>query len=252
MEIHPAAAAFPMLADDDLKLLADDIAANGLLHPIVITPIGQLLDGRNRLAACTLAGVEPATEVYAGDPVAYVLSANNHRRHISKGQRAMAGVIAIGANHLQSDSQLAAMIGISHTLVGWARIVGKHAPSLVERVMRPTEPMSLKAAYDEAVKIRDLPDTHPERLARLEHEAPDLAAQVTDGGLSLSEAEAAHRQREADRADRIRRNAGYLRRVVEGWQLALTIPSMVDLDEALDELSEVERAQITDYLKETK
>lgn len=45
---------------------------------------GQVLDGRNRLAACELASVEPLTRTLKAcpDPVAFVLSANLRRRHL--------------------------------------------------------------------------------------------------------------------------------------------------------------------------
>jgi ParB-like chromosome segregation protein Spo0J len=48
---------FPMLADDELEELAADI--KGLLQRIVLDAEGRVLDGRNRLAACEIAGVEP-------------------------------------------------------------------------------------------------------------------------------------------------------------------------------------------------
>ncbi len=41
----------------------------------------QLIDGRNRLAACKMAGMTPAYLVLTTDPTAYILSANVHRRH---------------------------------------------------------------------------------------------------------------------------------------------------------------------------
>ena len=50
-----------------------------------------LIDGRNRLAACRMAGVEPLYASLNGhDPVAYILSANVARRNLTKGQRARA------------------------------------------------------------------------------------------------------------------------------------------------------------------
>ena len=59
--VHPVAALFPMLADDELAELAADIKANGLRLPIVRDKEGKtLIDGRNRLKACEIAGVKPA------------------------------------------------------------------------------------------------------------------------------------------------------------------------------------------------
>jgi ParB-like chromosome segregation protein Spo0J len=49
-----------MLSEDELIELADDIAANGLYEAIKLDPTGEILvDGRNREAACDIAGVEP-------------------------------------------------------------------------------------------------------------------------------------------------------------------------------------------------
>jgi hypothetical protein len=69
--------------------LADDIKANGQQQAIVMRGT-TLLDGRNRLAACKLAKVEPKERQYAGnDPVGFIISANLHRRHLTESQRAM-------------------------------------------------------------------------------------------------------------------------------------------------------------------
>jgi hypothetical protein len=88
--LHPACAAWPEIPPEALHELADDIRANGLREPITLTPDGLLLDGRNRMLACELADVEPDTIVYAGDPVAFSLSKNKHRRHMSRDQIALA------------------------------------------------------------------------------------------------------------------------------------------------------------------
>jgi ParB-like nuclease domain len=90
----PAADAFPMMSEDELQELADDIKENGLNQPLVVAEVdGELVlvDGRNRRAACELAKVEPEVRHLNGeDPKAYVLSANIHRRSLTPGQRAMA------------------------------------------------------------------------------------------------------------------------------------------------------------------
>ncbi|WP_329096819.1 ParB N-terminal domain-containing protein [Streptomyces sp. NBC_01439] len=55
-----------MLDDDELRALADDILELGQHHPIVLDADGRILDGRNRLKACEIAGVEPVYVTYEG------------------------------------------------------------------------------------------------------------------------------------------------------------------------------------------
>lgn len=92
--VHPAATLLPLLSEQDLKSLAEDIKANGLLDPIVMLD-GQILDGRNRWLACQMVGVEPKTVEWAGDdsnPFKWVWSKNVKRRHLTTSQRAMFAV----------------------------------------------------------------------------------------------------------------------------------------------------------------
>lgn len=68
--------------------LVADVKANGLRHPIVLHD-GMILDGGNRYRACIAAGIEPEFVNFDGDSiVAFVLSANLHRRHMTPGQQA--------------------------------------------------------------------------------------------------------------------------------------------------------------------
>ncbi len=91
LSAHPAADIFPMLADEDLQSLAADIRSYGLLLPIILHD-GLILDGRNRYAACGLAEVEPSFKPFEGtDPIAFVVSSNLKRRHLTPSQLAMVG-----------------------------------------------------------------------------------------------------------------------------------------------------------------
>jgi hypothetical protein len=88
--VHPAAAVFPEMAAADLQALADDIKQNSLVHPIMRTPDGVIIDGRNRLKACEIAGVEPRFEDYTGsNPVGFIVSSNLKRRQLNESQRAL-------------------------------------------------------------------------------------------------------------------------------------------------------------------
>jgi hypothetical protein len=89
MKWHAVCELFPMMSDDELARLAEDIKANGLKEPITVMPDGKGLDGRNRHKACKLASVLPKFKTYEGnDPVGFVVSKNLHRRHLTTIQRA--------------------------------------------------------------------------------------------------------------------------------------------------------------------
>lgn len=88
MQFHDAANIFP-IDDDNIATLADDIRANKQQVPIELLD-GKVIDGRRRWLACKMAGKVPVTkDVEVDDPVAYVLSLNLHRRHLSETQRGM-------------------------------------------------------------------------------------------------------------------------------------------------------------------
>ena len=112
IKIHPIAKLFPMLSTSELRELADDIAINGLLQPI-ITMDGILLDGRNRLAACKLINIEPKTKEYTGkDATAFIVSSNLKRRHLTREQRD--NVICGLREQGMTLHKIAQAVGISH------------------------------------------------------------------------------------------------------------------------------------------
>lgn len=86
MEFHPIANVWPLMHEEALQELSEDIRQNGQLNPIWLYE-GKILDGRNRWTACRLAGVTPITKEYKGDsPTAFAVSLNDKRRHMNKGQ----------------------------------------------------------------------------------------------------------------------------------------------------------------------
>lgn len=85
---HPLSAAFPAMLDNELGALALDIETNGQREPGVLFE-GMVLDGWHRYLACEKSGVTFKSVEFAGaDPVAFVLSHNLHRRHLTASQRA--------------------------------------------------------------------------------------------------------------------------------------------------------------------
>lgn len=90
-QFHPYASVLPMLGTADANELAADIQANGLRESIILFE-GKILDGRNRYRACGVVGVAPRFEDFNGngDPVAYIISKNIARRHLTQSQKAVA------------------------------------------------------------------------------------------------------------------------------------------------------------------
>jgi len=164
MKIHPAAEIFPMLSDEELDSLAVDIKTHGLRHPLVMHD-RELLDGRNRLAACKIAGVAPSFVEYEGDsPVSFVISVNIKRRQLDAGQRATVAVEiepmftiemqkryeeTVGRPLKQSEVNLpqiklvrapqardlaAAVVGVSPSMVSLAKAIKAKNPEAFERI----------------------------------------------------------------------------------------------------------------------
>jgi phage N-6-adenine-methyltransferase len=147
VKIHPVAELFPMLSASELTELAEDIKTNGLQQDLV--RMGDtLLDGRNRLAACEMAGVKPTFQQYAGDdPRAFIISANLHRRHLTESQRAMVAAKLANMKHggdrksdqaaslpVVSQSEAATLLNVSERSVRDAKLIARESPELAAQV----------------------------------------------------------------------------------------------------------------------
>jgi hypothetical protein len=231
--IHPVAAMFPMMSDEELDDLAADIKAHGLIHPIVLDEEGTLIDGRNRLEACHRARVTPSYTTLDGrDPVMYILSSNVARRHMSKGQTAMAVAQAnfFAAKKFGDQQVLARAVGVSDAGLSKANTVREYAPDLADGVL--TGSPSLDAAYDEARQRKIAAEVGRELLEKLRGSAPDLADRVVDGELSVREAWDMAERREQERLSRVRIATGNLR---QGLELLAPVNPVTDYPSYLEE-----------------
>jgi hypothetical protein len=123
---HPACLIFPPLPAAEFDALIADIAARGLIHPIV-TLGNQVLDGRNRLLACRRAGVKPRFVQWrgTGSPLAWAISANVQRRHLTASQRAVLALDLLP--HLEAEGALDEVVAQFHLLgpvAAAGRVVG--------------------------------------------------------------------------------------------------------------------------------
>jgi len=89
-QAHAAAEQYGQLDDGAYESLREDIAANGVLFPIIVDADGLIVDGRHRWQACQELGINPPIEPLGDrDPYAVALSANVETKPMSSGQRAM-------------------------------------------------------------------------------------------------------------------------------------------------------------------
>ena len=143
LPVFPAADVFPMMADDELEVLAADIKANGLRELPVAAKVDDawmLIDGRNRRAACKIAGVQPEVRLLdeGEDPLAFVDS-TELRRHVTPGQRAMGYARRHpdpekgGRGNKRSDT--GQFSGVPKQRVSEARAVLSHSEDLAEAVI---------------------------------------------------------------------------------------------------------------------
>ena len=102
LRFHPFADIFPLMEGTEFDELVADIKEHELREPIVVHE-DMVLDGRNRHRACLAAGVEPTFAPFLGDdPLAFVISANLRRRHLTESQRAMVAAKLASFGHVLS------------------------------------------------------------------------------------------------------------------------------------------------------
>lgn len=177
VSIHPAAELFPLMQGAEFDDLVTDIREHGQRDAIVMTPDGQLLDGRNRWRACAAAGITPVTRVERSEPWAFVISTNVHRRHLNESQRAMIGARIAqrptgfrghtsnpsieGLLQPPTTEEAARLLNVGRTSIERARHVAKNAsPTLVRAVESGAIPV-----YTASRVARELPTDQQDEFA---------------------------------------------------------------------------------------
>jgi Protein of unknown function (DUF5131) len=158
---------------------------NGFLHPIRVTDDMVLIDGRNRLQAAWALSLDPPMEKFnPPDVVAYILSENMIRRHLTVGQRAMiaeklanlsvgrpnkSAIVKTDHNNCDicpnySEEKAAEELGVTRKDVGRARVIREYAGAQeIAAVERGTK--TLNEVYRKARK-KKLASPAPEKPSK--------------------------------------------------------------------------------------
>ena len=183
-EFHPLANIFPLMKSPELRRLADDIAQNGQQEKVVLCD-GMILDGRNRAMAFALLAEEEEdedgqfetidlTEYFRHvDPLAYVLSQNLHRRHLSTTERAYVAAQVKKIETERAKKRQATSSG------------GKN-PQLVENLPQASDKGRARDIAAEKLKVSGKLVDMAETVA--DHGTPELQEAVRDGKVAVSAA----------------------------------------------------------------
>lgn len=160
-DTHPAADAFPLMDDESLRALADDIKVNGMRRPIVLLEetegdgsTGRILDGRNRYLAVKtyLDDSYLRFKNYDGprepdDLARYVCSENLARRDLTPQARALCArrLVALIRVRKARDKFQRALPGVAEVDHAADTVLGDGTPELVAAVEAGDVPMDLAA-----------------------------------------------------------------------------------------------------------
>ena len=183
MKSHPIADVWPMMDADKLQELADDIGKNGQLVPVWIYD-GMILDGRNRYAACKMAGIEPKTQTYTGDePTAFAVSMNDKRRHMAAGVRAAVAVELLP--FFEADAVKRKKETEGRPKKEQEKPVEIFPPVLTDQKPKETEPIK---ARQEAAKSVGVNDRYVQDAKKVKQEAPEVFDRLKAGKITLQDA----------------------------------------------------------------
>lgn len=179
--IHPACVAVPGISDEDRVILEARIASQGLLHEIVLSEDGLLIDGRNRLIACYRGSVEPRFRRVSTDPWQVAYDENIARRHLGAKDKAVFGlawrdhekseakkrqerkpansvVETLPQQKGKSRDKVGDRVGVSGKSIDKVKVIADFAPEKLN------DDSSLEEAYKEASRRRKSQESKPVEL----------------------------------------------------------------------------------------
>jgi flagellar biosynthesis/type III secretory pathway protein FliH len=183
VKFHQYSEVFPLLGGIEFDALVADIKEHGLREPIWRYK-KSILDGRNRFLACQKAKVKPKYRDFKGkdeSALAFVVSSNVHRRHLTDSQRAMAAAkIATLRDGVRADRQgaqicaprqedAAQTFDVSRRSIQHARKVLDEGSKALQRAVDAGE-----VAVSRAASVVDLPKSEQLAAATTKPTKPDI------------------------------------------------------------------------------
>jgi ParB-like chromosome segregation protein Spo0J len=180
IEFHEACLLFQEMAGAELDELAQDIRDNGLREAIW-THDGKIIDGRNRLNACEIAGVKPTFREWKGKGslVKFVYSLNYHRRHLNLTPSQKA-ILAVDAKRLiQSEIETERPKKISATTKGKPKTSSKLTTSFAGKS---------RDSRKEAAALIGVSPAYITAAEKIAEKSPETADEVKSGKKTITQA----------------------------------------------------------------
>ena len=273
MELHPLSSLFPRMSGSEFEAFKDDIATNGQREPITIHN-GLILDGGNRFRACIELNMEPDIKEFEGESiVAFILSANLHRRHLTAGQQAAivasvqdwdkahpahkvkaGNVTALEAGNvtkLDTVADRTALSGASEKTQRTADKIARENPELIKKVARGEVTLAEASGIERKATPKPEPVQEPAFDPR-QHELDELRTSVeelSEENQDLREAISVGRLSEVHQASAAEMIAAMRTKIktLEATLAAVTISR----DDLMKQVSQM-KAQIIRHQKEIK
>lgn len=231
ISVHPYAKLFPRMGEREFEELKRDILIHGIRQPIVMYQ-HLILDGRHRFDAGFQLGVECPQIEFEGDDdaaLAFVLSTNLHRRHLTESQRAMVAAklatMRMGDNqHCPTEGvpigtpsvplcRAAKMMNVGRMSAARARaVMSRGVPELVAMVERGN------VAVSAAAEVVQLPVARQRQV--VEHGSEKIVAVAREQRTTREKVSARSAQLAPTPPPR-RRKSSTVRMLINGWNSRL-------------------------------
>jgi protein gp37/ParB-like chromosome segregation protein Spo0J len=178
-KVHPVAALFPLINDEELGRLAADIKKNRLLDPIILSNDGTtIIDGRNRWRACDKLKIKPRFQKLSASYdeakiINLIISKNIQRRHLNPGQTGMIALLIEPILTAAAKERMAAG--------------GKRGRQARKGVTKSSPPLKLRVRAQLA-EMFNIAEGTLTQAKKVKESSPDLTAEVVAGTMRLNQA----------------------------------------------------------------